>query len=122
MKLVSKKDYLESKDTKKENKNLPKGRKGYFDESNPRFERTVSLLGYLGDFDNLKSINACITRLRLSVVDVSKIDEESIKKKLGAKGIMKLSGGSVQVIFGAEADIFKVELQMLKKQGFTYKE
>lgn len=122
MKLVSKKDYLESKDAKKENKNLPKGKKGYFDESNPRFERTVSLLGYLGDFDNLKSINSCITRLRLSVVDVSKIDEESLKKKLGAKGIMKLSGGSVQVIFGAEADIFKVELQMLKKQGFTYKE
>lgn len=124
MKLVSKKDYLEAKESKKEQKStsIP-SKRGQFDENNPRFERTVSLLGYLGDFDNLKSINACITRLRLSIVDPTKVDEESIKKKLGAKGIVKFSGGiSMQIIFGAEADTFKAELQMLKKQGFTYKE
>ncbi|BDV03671.1 MAG: PTS sugar transporter [Candidatus Hepatoplasma scabrum] len=124
MKLVSKKDYLEAKESKKEQKNVvPAAKKGQFDESNPRFLRTVSLLGYLGDFDNLPSINACITRLRISVSDPTKVDEENIKKKLGAKGIVKFSGGrSMQIIFGAEADIFKTELMMLKKQGFTYKE
>lgn len=57
----------------------------------------------LGGADNLTSIGACTTRLRLVVNDQSKIDENALKA-LGAMAVMKLRDGNVQVIVGPIAD------------------
>jgi len=57
----------------------------------------------LGGADNLPSIGACTTRLRLVVKDQNKIDEAKLKA-LGAMAVMKLRDGNVQIILGPIAD------------------
>jgi PTS system glucose-specific IIC component len=72
-------------------------------------QRAAEVLSALGGSENLESVNACITRLRLEVIDNSKINEKELKK-LGASGVMK-SGSSVQVVFGPESDALKDEIK-----------
>lgn len=57
----------------------------------------------IGGKDNIKSLDACVTRIRLTLADSKKIDESKLKK-LGATGVMKLSGNNVQVVVGTIAD------------------
>jgi len=72
-------------------------------------QRVVNILAALGGSENLESVDACITRLRLEVIDNSVIDEKKLKS-LGASGVMK-SGSSVQVVFGPESDALKDKIQ-----------
>lgn len=72
-------------------------------------QRAKNVLVALGGSENLESVDACITRLRLEVEDNSIIDEKELKK-LGASGIMK-SGSSVQVVFGPESDALKDKIK-----------
>ncbi|EGL83918.1 PTS system, N-acetylglucosamine-specific IIBC subunit [Caldalkalibacillus thermarum TA2.A1] len=57
----------------------------------------------LGGKDNLETIDNCITRLRLKVKDMSKVDE-AVLKRLGAKGVIKPGGNSLQVIIGTDVE------------------
>ncbi|UJR53667.1 N-acetylglucosamine-specific PTS transporter subunit IIBC [Dickeya zeae] len=62
--------------------------------------------GYLqaiGGKDNLTGIDACITRLRLSVKDSSLVDE-SAARQLGAAGVIRLNKQSVQIVVGTQAE------------------
>lgn len=63
------------------------------------------ILEALGGAENIESIDACITRLRLEVVEVNKVNENRLKE-LGASGVMK-SSNSIQVVFGVESDKLK---------------
>lgn len=65
-------------------------------------ELSEKLLPLLGGQGNLKSVSACITRLRLEVNDASIVDEDAIKA-LGAMGVVKVGGTGVQVILGSKA-------------------
>lgn len=60
-------------------------------------------LKVIGGIENLKSIDACITRLRLTVDDTGIIDEAAAKR-LGAAGVIKLNKQSVQIVVGAKAE------------------
>ncbi|WP_456269940.1 N-acetylglucosamine-specific PTS transporter subunit IIBC [Kushneria sp. AK178] len=66
-------------------------------------ERGPALVTALGGSDNLTSVGACTTRLRLVVQDVERIDEPALKG-LGARGVLKLKGGHLQVVMGPIAD------------------
>ena len=57
----------------------------------------------IGGSDNLTGIDACITRLRLSVKDSSLVNE-SLAKRLGASGVIRLNKTSVQIIVGFVAE------------------
>lgn len=57
----------------------------------------------IGGSDNLTGIDACITRLRLSVKDSSLVNE-SMAKRLGASGVIRLNKTSVQIIVGFVAE------------------
>lgn len=57
----------------------------------------------LGGASNLKAVDACTTRLRLSLHDPRSIDEPSLRA-LGARGIVHPGGDSVQVVLGPIAD------------------
>ncbi|MFM2483938.1 N-acetylglucosamine-specific PTS transporter subunit IIBC [Celerinatantimonas yamalensis] len=70
-------------------------------------------LDALGGAANLVSIDACITRLRLEMVDRSKVDEAALKL-LGAKGVVKLGDQNLQVVIGPQAEIIADELKSLK--------
>ncbi|BAB79783.1 hypothetical protein [Clostridium perfringens str. 13] len=60
----------------------------------------------------MKVLDNCITRLRLTLKDASKIDEVTLKKA-GASGIMKLDGKNVQVIMGTLADPLASQMKKL---------
>lgn len=59
----------------------------------------------LGGPDNIEDVDACITRLRVSVKDTTKVDRD-LFMKLGATGVLDVSGG-IQAIFGAKAILYK---------------
>ncbi|MEY4616067.1 MAG: hypothetical protein RJB66_1027 [Pseudomonadota bacterium] len=81
-----------------------------------RSEKANKILLALGGGDNLKALDACITRLRLTVNDINHVNEANLKA-LGAAGIMKASGGNLQVIFGTESDLLKEEMKRIIAGG-----
>jgi PTS system glucose-specific IIC component len=81
------------------------------DEPVSKDQRAADVLAALGGSENLESVDACITRLRLEVLDNSVLDEKELKR-LGASGVMK-SGSSVQVVFGPESDALKDKIKSL---------
>ncbi|WP_127534212.1 N-acetylglucosamine-specific PTS transporter subunit IIBC [Paenibacillus kobensis] len=68
------------------------------------------VLTALGGSSNIKSIDACITRLRLVVNDDKAVDDNALKK-LGAAGVIRLGKGSVQAIFGTQAEKLKDQIK-----------
>ncbi|MEO8017914.1 MAG: N-acetylglucosamine-specific PTS transporter subunit IIBC [Pseudomonadota bacterium] len=64
----------------------------------------------LGDSANLRAVEACTTRLRLVLNDVSRIDELALKA-LGSRGVLRLSDGAVQVVVGPIADQLASEIR-----------
>ena len=62
-------------------------------------ELAVTYIEYLGGVENLVKIDNCITRLRLEIKDSSVVNDKGLKE-LGAKGVVKLSKNSIQVIVG----------------------
>lgn len=63
----------------------------------------TSYVAAVGGSDNLTAIDACITRLRLTVVDSAKVNDAQCKR-LGASGVVKLNKQTIQVIVGAKAE------------------
>ncbi len=68
-------------------------------------ETAIEVLEALGGEGNIEDCDACITRLRVAVKDVSKVDKERIKA-LGATAVLEVKGG-IQAVFGAKADLIK---------------
>nr|VXZ87149.1 EIICB-Glc [Klebsiella pneumoniae] len=64
----------------------------------------------MGGTDNLKAIDACITRLRLTVGDSAKVNDAACKR-LGASGVVKLNKQTIQVIVGAKAESIGDEMK-----------
>ena len=65
-------------------------------------EYTKLMIEYLGGGENLKTVEACITRLRLVVNDTDLVDKDKLKS-LGASGVMQV-GNNVQVVIGGKAE------------------
>lgn len=61
-----------------------------------------SVLIALGGKANITHLNACITRLRVTVVDADAVDSELLKKS-GASAVL-VAGNGVQAIFGTKSD------------------
>lgn len=79
-------------------------------------QKASKVLKALGNYQNIKHIDACITRLRLELNDSSLIDKEGLKK-LGASGIMSAGKGDIQVVFGTEAEFLKDEIKSIIKSN-----
>ncbi len=72
--------------------------------------KAAAFVGALGGAANLRGIDACATRLRLAVVDAGAIDEPRLRQ-LGARGVLRPSPTSVQVIVGGIADGLAMEMR-----------
>ncbi|WP_321785572.1 N-acetylglucosamine-specific PTS transporter subunit IIBC [Paraburkholderia sp. J94] len=72
--------------------------------------RAARYIDALGGAANLKVVDACTTRLRLNVADPARVSEPALKA-IGARGVLKRGGESVQVIIGPEADIIADEIR-----------
>lgn len=68
-------------------------------------DEAVVIIEALGGAENIEDVDACITRLRVSVKDVKKVDKATLKK-IGATDVLEVAGG-VQAIYGAKAILYK---------------
>lgn len=65
----------------------------------------------VGGADNISGVNACFTRLRLSLKDTALVKDDSVfTKDLGASAIVHVGGG-VQIVYGNKASVYKVEMR-----------
>lgn len=71
-------------------------------------------LDSLGGIDNIKIMDSCITRLRVSLRDGSKINEDEFKK-IGASGVIKLGNNDIQIIVGTKAGLISEEIKKIIK-------
>ncbi|TXK88351.1 PTS glucose transporter subunit IICBA, partial [Parageobacillus sp. SY1] len=67
------------------------------------------VLAALGGKENIAHLDACITRLRVSVNDIKQVDKDRLKA-LGAAGVLEV-GNNVQAIFGPKSDILKGQIK-----------
>ncbi|SFL54586.1 glucose-specific PTS transporter subunit IIBC [Salibacterium qingdaonense] len=72
-------------------------------------ELPYNVLEAFGGKENLDHLDACITRLRITVNDKSSVDKKRLQK-LGASGVMEV-GNNVQAIFGTQSDALKSQMQ-----------
>jgi glucose PTS system EIICBA or EIICB component len=72
-------------------------------------ELPYNVLESLGGEENIAHLDACITRLRVSVNDAKNVDKARLKK-LGASGVLEV-GNSIQAIFGPKSDTLKSQMQ-----------
>ncbi|WP_300360686.1 glucose-specific PTS transporter subunit IIBC [Fusobacterium sp.] len=75
-------------------------------------ELAVGVLNALGGKDNLVSLDACITRLRVEVKDTGLVEDKELKK-LGASGVLKVGKNGVQAIFGSKAQFICNDLKKM---------
>lgn len=75
---------------------------------------TPAILAALGGADNITSLDNCITRLRLSVADMSKVDTNALKANR-AIGVVQLNQHNLQVVIGPQVQSVKDELATLMR-------
>lgn len=78
-------------------------------DSNSQVVQIINLLGGAGNIDD---VDACMTRLRVTVKDPAKVGAEDDWKKAGAMGLIQ-KGNGVQAVYGPKADILKSDIQDL---------
>ncbi|UOQ83856.1 glucose-specific PTS transporter subunit IIBC [Gracilibacillus salinarum] len=72
-------------------------------------DRPYEILEAMGGKDNITNLDACITRLRVSVGDKGKVNKNRLKQ-LGASGVMEV-GNNIQAIYGPSSDTIRGQMQ-----------
>ncbi|OJG34357.1 PTS system, IIBC component [Enterococcus devriesei] len=78
----------------------------------------VKIINLLGGPQNITDVDACMTRLRVTVADNGVVGNEEAWKKAGAMGLLVKDNG-VQAVYGPKADILKSDIQDLLDSGAT---
>ena len=71
--------------------------------------QAIRIINLLGGKDNIIDVDACMTRLRVTVKDLEKVVGLEAWKKEGALGLMK-KGNGVQAVYGPKADVLKSDI------------
>ncbi|MCY6370439.1 glucose PTS transporter subunit IIA [Clostridium ganghwense] len=80
-------------------------------------DKAARVIEAVGGKDNIEAIDACITRLRMTLKDSSAVDKKALKA-LGAAGILK-AADSIQAIFGTDAEKIKDDIKdIIARRGF----
>lgn len=72
------------------------------------------VLKELGGFENLLLVDSCITRLRIEVKEIGKVNSKKIEA-LGSEGIIKVGENRLQIIFGDKAVLIEKHYNKIKK-------
>ncbi|MBD8068503.1 glucose-specific PTS transporter subunit IIBC [Bacillus sp. PS06] len=72
-------------------------------------ELPFNVLQAMGGKENIAHLDACITRLRVSVNDSKNVDKNRLKQ-LGASGVLEV-GNNIQAIFGPKSDTLKSQIK-----------
>jgi len=70
----------------------------------------------LGGAGNLRAVEACTTRLRLTVVNPDQINDNALKP-LGSRGVLRLADGAVQVVVGPIADQLAADIRAVLRSA-----
>ncbi|TLQ51925.1 PTS glucose transporter subunit IIBC [Lacticaseibacillus casei] len=73
--------------------------------------QSMQIIHALGGHQNIESVEACATRLRVAVADSGKVDKAKMKQ-LGAIAVLEVSGG-VQAVFGGKSDLYSQEINAI---------
>lgn len=85
-------------------------------ESTETLEQAKLYLEALGKEKNIIEITSCATRLRLTVEDSFLVDEKALQN-LGARGILKPTANSIQVIVGTHAELLANQMKIVWQQA-----
>ena len=77
--------------------------------------QAAQVLAALGGPGNIENLDACITRLRVGVYNMEKVNENQLKA-LGASGVIKIGNG-LQAIFGTLSEILKGDIAEIMESG-----
>ena len=69
----------------------------------------LDIIEAFGGQENMADVDACMTRLRVTVLDESKVAEDKEWTKLGASGVVR-KGKGIQVVYGPKADVIKSDI------------
>lgn len=83
--------------------------KGHNGEDN-KDSLAYTVIRLLGGRENIEEVDACMTRLRITVKDIKAVASEQDWKKNGAMGLIVKDNG-VQAIYGPKADVLKSDIQ-----------
>ncbi|GHF94638.1 PTS system glucose-specific EIICBA component [Deinococcus piscis] len=78
-------------------------------------EEAVEILRAFGGPNNIQNLDACITRLRVTVNDKSQVSKARLQQ-LGAAGVLEM-GNSVQAVYGTRSDRIKETMQQVIAEG-----
>lgn len=79
-------------------------------------QQIAQIVYLLGGKQNIKEVDACMTRLRVSVKDREKVGSEEAWKGAGAMGLIVKDNG-VQAVYGPKADVLKSDIEDLLASG-----
>ena len=79
-------------------------------------DQVIQIIHLLGGKQNIKDVDACMTRLRVSVNDRDLVGNEAAWKKAGAMGLIVKDNG-VQAVYGPKADVLKSDIEDLLQSG-----
>ncbi|MDT2378824.1 glucose PTS transporter subunit EIIB, partial [Enterococcus faecium] len=79
-------------------------------------QQIIKIIHLLGGKENIKDVDACMTRLRVSVEDPGKVGSEEEWKRAGAMGLIVKDKG-VQAVYGPKADVLKSDIEDLLQSG-----
>ena len=78
--------------------------------------QAVNIINLLGGRANIVDVDACMTRLRITVKDADKVGDAEQWKAEGAMGLV-MKGQGVQAIYGPKADVLKSDIQDILDSG-----
>lgn len=78
--------------------------------------QVINIINLLGGRANIVDVDACMTRLRVTVKDAEKVGTEEQWKTEGAMGLV-MKGQGVQAIYGPKADVLKSDIQDVLDSG-----
>ena len=78
--------------------------------------QAVNIINLLGGRANIVDVDACMTRLRVTVKDADKVGDTEQWKAEGAMGLV-MKGQGVQAIYGPKADVLKSDIQDILDSG-----
>ena len=82
-----------------------------------KYEATVKgIVEHIGGLDNLAVANHCATRLRFKLKDITKMNEDALKKVKAVMGVRTMEGNEIQIIIGT--DVVTVYDEFMEITGY----
>lgn len=80
--------------------------------------QVIQIINLLGGRNNIADVDACMTRLRITVHNPDLVGDKASWKQAGAMGFI-VKGSGIQAIYGPKADVLKSDIQDVLSSGIN---